>query len=63
MLIGKKVETYHKFDDIPNKIGAVIKFAPLYPEPPHTEEQHKLIESFNSKLKELMERECQQLRG
>ena len=46
-----------------NKIGAVIKFAPAFPEEPHTEEDHKFIETFDSKLKELMERDCRQLRG
>ena len=62
MLIGKKIETYHNFNDIPNNKGAVIKFAPAFPEEPHTEEDHKFIETFDSKLKELMERECRQLR-
>ena len=61
--INKKLHTFTDFSDIPSKIGAVISFMPEYPEPPHTEEQHEYIETFNDKLKQLMERECQQLRG
>ena len=61
--INNKLHTFTDFGDIPSKIGAVISFMPEYPEPPHTEEQHEYIETFNDKLKQLMERECQQLRG
>jgi len=61
--IGNQLHTYTQYDEIPNEIGAVISFMPEYPEPPHTEEQHEYIETFNDKLKQLMERECQQLRG
>ena len=52
-----------QYDEIPNEIGAVISFEPNYPSPPHTEEQHNYIETFNDKLKLLMERECLRLRG
>tara|TARA_B100000929_G_scaffold274793_1_gene248228 strand:+ start:77 stop:286 length:210 start_codon:yes stop_codon:yes gene_type:complete len=60
--IGSEILTYNNFDDIPKEIGAVISFKPNYPTPPHTEEQHNLIGTFNDKLKQLMERECQRLR-
>ena len=33
----------------------VFKFLPEIPFPPHTEEQHEEIESWNSKLQKLME--------
>ena len=59
--INNKIEKYTNYDDIPNKIGAVIAFLPDVPEPPHTEEDHDLIHSFNDKLKELVERESWQL--
>ena len=61
--IGNQLHTYTQYDEIPNEIGAVISFEPNYPTPPHTEEQHNYIETFNDKLKLLMERECLRLRG
>ena len=61
--INNKLHTYTQYDEIPNEIGAVISFEPNYPSPPHTEEQHNYIETFNDKLKQLMERECLRLRG
>ena len=63
MLIGEfvikingKLERYNKFDDIPNSFEHLISFKPDYPEGPHTEEEHKHMESFNSKLQELLSR-------
>jgi len=61
--INNRIFTYNNTNDIPNEIGAVISFKPDYPEPPHTEEQHNYISTFESKLKQLMERECLRLRG
>jgi hypothetical protein len=61
--IGNLVLTYNNFNDVPEKIGAVISFKPNYPTQPHTEEQHNYIATFVSKLNQLMERECQQLLG
>jgi hypothetical protein len=49
--------TYHDVDDIPDSFDNLIKFLPEYPEPPHTEEQHLLIETFSTKMKEIMKRE------
>jgi len=63
MLVGefvikrnKKLERYDKFDDIPNSFEHLISFKPDYPEGPHTEEEHQYMESFNSKLQELLSR-------
>ena len=63
MLIGefvikrnKKLERYNKFDDIPNSFEHLISFKPDYPQPPHTEEQHEEISTYQSKLKELLSR-------
>jgi len=63
MLIGEfvikrngKLERYNKFDDIPNSFEHIISFKPDYSEGPHTEEEHKHMESFNSKLQELLSR-------
>ena len=63
MLIGefvikrnKKLERYNKFDDIPNSFEHLISFKPDYPEPPHTEEQHEEMSTYQSKLEELLNR-------
>ena len=50
-----QLETYTKYEDIPDDFDNVIKFIPEVPEPPHTDEQHEEIESWNSKLQALME--------
>tara|TARA_A200000113_G_scaffold134355_1_gene120853 strand:+ start:3008 stop:3199 length:192 start_codon:yes stop_codon:yes gene_type:complete len=49
--------TYNKFEDIPMKFDHVIEFHPYTPPEPHTEEQHKEIEQWPSKLQELIKRE------
>lgn len=54
--------TYTNYNTIPHQIGAVISFMPDYPEPPHTEEEHRLIHSFQDKLQELIQRESCLLR-
>ena len=63
MLIGEfvikrngKLERYNKFDDIPSSFEHLISFKPDYPEPPHTEEQHEEMSTYQSKLKELLNR-------
>ena len=53
--IGEKLITYTDYDDIPNTFDHVIKFDPDWPEPPHTQEDHDLMEVFNDKLQVLME--------
>ena len=63
MLTGKfvirkngRLESYNKFDDIPNSFEHVISFKPDYPPEPHTEEQHNQMSKFDDYLKELMSR-------
>ena len=63
MLIGEfvikrngKLERYNKFDDIPSSFEHLISFKPDYPEPPHTEEQHEEMSTYQSKLEELLNR-------
>jgi len=57
ILINGILETYTKYEDIPESFDYVIKFLPQIPEPPHTEAQHEEIEQWNDKLQELMKRE------
>lgn len=56
-LIDGKLETFNDFRDIPKEFDHVIKFLPEIPEPPHTEEQHKEIDSWNERLQNLMKKE------
>lgn len=63
MLLGEfvikrngKLERYNKFDDIPSSFEHLISFKPDYPEPPHTEEQHEEMSTYQSKLEELLNR-------
>ena len=51
------LETYNKYEDIPETFENLIKFLPDIPDGPHTHEQHEEIDSWNDKLKELMKRE------
>lgn len=51
------LETYDKYEDIPEFFDHVIKFLPEIPPGPHTHEQHEEIDSWNDRLKELMKRE------
>ena len=50
------LETYTEYDAIPNDFDSLIKFAPQIPEPPHTEEQHQEMNTWNTRLQELMTR-------
>ena len=57
ILVNGKLETFTRYEDIPEEFDNVIKFLPEVPDAPHTEEQHEEIESWNSKLQKLMEKE------
>ena len=57
VLIGKELKTYTRYEDIPEEFDNVIRFMPEVPEPPHTQEQHEEVESWNKKLQMLMEKE------
>jgi hypothetical protein len=54
--------TYANYNNIPDQIGAVIEYKPNIPEPPHTDEEHELIHTFQDKLQKLVQRESCQLR-
>jgi hypothetical protein len=51
------LETYNKYEDIPEVFDNLIKFLPDIPDGPHTDEQHEEIDSWNEKLKELLKKE------
>ena len=53
---------FNNYEDIPKSFDNVIRFEPTPPEPPHTEEDHHEIASYNEKLQELVKKEkrCRQ---
>jgi hypothetical protein len=57
VLVDGQIRTYYKYEDIPQVIENVIKFLPNVPPPPHTDEQHREMDSHESKFKELLKRE------
>lgn len=57
ILINGELKTYTSYEDIPQTFDNLIEFRPHTPEGPHTEDQHEMIERWNEKLHELLERE------
>jgi hypothetical protein len=57
VLKNNKLETFTKYEDIPEKFDNLIKFLPEIPEPPHTHEQHEELDLWNERLKEVLKRE------
>ena len=57
-----KILEFSDYESIPEVFDYVIRFEPTPPEPPHTEEEHAEINSYNKKLQELVKREkrCRQ---
>ena len=55
--VGSALVTYDDYDDIPIEFDNLISFKPDAPEPPHSEEDHKKMETYNTKLQKLMRRE------
>ncbi len=57
------LETYDKYEDIPDDFEHLIKFLPDLPEGPHTEEEHEEIHAWNDKLQALIEIERKNARS
>ncbi len=53
----EELKTYFNYNDIPESFDHLISFKPETPLPPHTEEQHKEMETWNQKLQDLIKRE------
>jgi hypothetical protein len=51
------LETYTKYEDIPESFDNVIEFLPEIPDGPHADDEHDIIDQWNDKLRELMKRE------
>ena len=48
VLVDGKVKTYTNWKDIPDSFENIIKFNPTAPPIPHSEEDHKYIESLTA---------------
>ena len=62
LVVNGILETYTKYEDIPDTFENVIKFLPDLPEPEgedgnHTAEQHAEMARWNGRLQVLMEKE------
>ena len=62
LVVNGILETYTKYEDIPDTFENVIKFLPELPEPEgedgnHTDEQHAEMARWNGRLQALMEKE------
>ena len=57
ILNNGELETYIRYEDIPESFDNLIEFSPIIPDEPHTEEQHDEIASWHYRFKELMKRE------
>ena len=44
------------WDDLPEEMDRVIEFVPDYPDPPHTVEDHEVMEQFQSRLHDALSR-------
>ena len=57
ILRNNKLETYNNYKAIPKSFTNLIKFEPVYPLGPHTDEQHEEMEKYSEYLTELLGRE------
>lgn len=44
------------WDDLPAEMDRLVAFVPHYPDPPHTPEEHAMIETFTTRLQEALAR-------
>ena len=54
-LDGRLHEATH-WDDLPDRMDWLVAFVPDYPKPPHTEDDHALMATFDDRLHEALAR-------
>lgn len=57
ILINGELKSYTNYEEIPESFDNLIKFLPEYLDPPHSKEQHRIMDTYNDKLQELIGRE------
>lgn len=55
IMVNGELHTYDQYESIPDEFDHVIEFQPEIPPEPHTEEQHREIDSWVPRFKRLME--------
>jgi hypothetical protein len=50
-----ELHTYTEYDEIPTEFEHVIEFSPEIPPPPHSDEEHEILEQWHHKFLKLME--------
>jgi hypothetical protein len=55
VMINGELHTYDQYEQIPDQFDHVIEFQPEIPPEPHTDAQHKEIDSWQPRFKKLME--------
>lgn len=55
IMVNGELHTYDQYESIPDEFDHVIEFQPEIPPEPHTEEQHREIDSWVPRFKKLME--------
>lgn len=59
-IVDGKIVEVNDYNQIPKKFQHVIKFLPEIPPPPHTEDEHAMMEDWHKKLQDLIAIENQQ---
>ena len=57
LLVNGQLQTYNRFEDIPDEFDHIIEFVPEIPDPPHTYQQHEEIDKWHQRLRELILKE------
>lgn len=57
ILVNGKIETYYDYRDIPAVFDNVIKFLPDTTPPPHSEDDHREIDTWMERFRELLKKE------
>lgn len=55
-MIDGDVIVFNEYDDIPKSFDYVISFRPNVPAPPHTQEEHDMLENVAYLFQELLSR-------
>jgi hypothetical protein len=55
IMIKGEIHTYDQYESIPEEFDHVIEFQPEIPPGPHTDEQHREIDSWMPRFRRLME--------
>lgn len=56
-IVDGQLVTYTDYNNIPEEFDHMIKFSPDIPPPPHTHEQHLLLEKIEDLFRELVNKE------